>query len=78
MGKKPSKNAIGMAMPPWKGLSMPIYEFKCPKCEVTVEQAFNLYSDHTIWCQPCQVPMNKQFASPGVIFKGDGWAGKTN
>ena len=55
---------------------MPTYDFKCPECGITIEQSFTVYSNHSIWCSDCQVPMDKQFTSPGVIFKGDGWAGK--
>ena len=56
---------------------MPTYEFKCPKCLIVVEQEFSVYSNHTMWCSDCQMPMDKQFSSVGVIFKGDGWAGKS-
>ena len=55
---------------------MPTYEFKCPKCQIMVEKQFTVYSNHSIWCSDCQVLMEKQFSSPGIIFKGDGWAGK--
>lgn len=56
---------------------MPTYDFKCPECQVSIEQSFSVYSNATIWCSDCQIPMEKQFTSPGVIFKGDGWAGKS-
>lgn len=54
---------------------MPTYEFKCPKCLVTVEQEFSVYSNASMWCQPCQTQMEKQFTAPGIIFKGTGWGG---
>ena len=56
---------------------MPIYEFKCPECNNTVEQFFTVYSEPKINCGHCAVPMVKQFAATPTIFKGDGWAGKT-
>lgn len=56
---------------------MPTYEFKCPKCLITVEQQFSVYSNATMWCSDCKMPMDKQFASVNVIFKGDGWASKS-
>ena len=55
---------------------MPTYEFKCPKCSKQLEQTFSVYMNHTVWCDDCKMPMDKQFASVNVIFKGDGWAGK--
>ena len=55
---------------------MPTYEFKCPKCKKQLEQTFSVYMNHTVWCDVCKMPMDKQFASVNVIFKGDGWAGK--
>jgi putative FmdB family regulatory protein len=56
---------------------MPIYEFKCPQCNDTVEQFFTIYADPKINCGHCAVPMMKQFAATPAIFKGDGWVGKT-
>ena len=58
----------------WR-FQLPTYEFKCPKCQITIEQSFSVYSNHQIWCSDCQIPMEKQFTNPGVIFKGDGWGG---
>lgn len=55
---------------------MPTYEFKCPQCEITVDKSFDVYSNHSMFCEDCGVKMAKVFSSPGVIFKGDGWAGK--
>jgi putative FmdB family regulatory protein len=55
--------------------SMPIYTFKCEGCGITIEQSFDIYSEHTIWCEPCQQPMAKQFTAPAIHFKGKGWGG---
>jgi putative FmdB family regulatory protein len=55
---------------------MPTYEFKCPKCNEIEELITSVYSNHSVWCVDCEVAMEKQFSSPGIIFKGDGWAGK--
>ena len=52
---------------------MPTYEFKCPGCETTIEKYFHLYSEHSIWCKECEIPMKKQFAATPAIFKGEGW-----
>ena len=56
---------------------MPTYEFKCPLCEVTVGKSFAVYSNHSMFCEDCKVPMAKVFTAPGVIFKGEGWASKS-
>ena len=56
---------------------LPTYEFKCPQCEITVDKSFAVYSNHSMFCEDCGVKMAKVFSSPGVIFKGDGWAGKS-
>lgn len=52
---------------------MPAYDFRCPQCEKTVEKIFAIYTNSTEWCEECEVPMEKQFSAPGVIFKGTGW-----
>lgn len=52
---------------------MPVYVFKCENCQIEVEQTFSVYTNATIWCQPCQIPMSKQFTAPAVHFKGKGW-----
>ncbi len=56
---------------------MPTYEFKCPKCNEIEELVTSVYSNHSVWCVDCEVEMEKQFSTVGVIFKGDGWAGKS-
>jgi putative FmdB family regulatory protein len=53
---------------------MPIIDYKCPKCEVTmpifrkVDEAEILYG-----CSNCKVPMERVWAAPAVHFKGTGW-----
>ena len=56
---------------------MPTYEYKCPNCEITVDRSYAVYSNHTEFCEDCGVKMAKVFSPVGVIFKGDGWAGKS-
>ena len=56
---------------------MPTYEFKCPECGEIEELITSVYSNHSVWCVDCGVDMEKQFSNVGVIFKGDGWAGKS-
>jgi putative FmdB family regulatory protein len=56
---------------------MPTYEFKCPECGKTEELITSVYTNHSKFCDLCKIQMDKQFSSPGVIFKGEGWAGKT-
>ena len=56
---------------------MPTYEFKCPQCNEVEELKTSVYSNHTVFCNDCGVDMEKQFISPAIIFKGEGWASKS-
>lgn len=55
---------------------MPTFEFKCPKCFITLEQYFGQGDEPTMRCFDCQEEMIKQFTPPAIHFKGDGWGGK--
>lgn len=39
---------------------MPIYDYKCPKCDTTVEE-FVHNSEEAVTCQTCGQPMTRQF-----------------
>jgi len=57
----------------------PIYDFKCPRCGITIEQTRG-YDDDTPapTCGDCLMSLERVYSSaPGIIFKGDGWAGKS-
>lgn len=56
---------------------MPTYEFKCPECDLLIEQYFHIYTEAKINCGHCGCEMKKQFAATPAHFKGDGWASKS-
>lgn len=52
---------------------MPIYEFRCKKCNDQIE-VFQKSSDKPpTRCRKCGGRMEKQFSRTSVQFKGDGW-----
>ena len=55
------------------GGMMPTYDYRCEKCQITVEVMHSV-SEHGPKC--CEQPMNKVFSATPAIFKGDGWGGK--
>jgi len=77
MGKNASKNAIGTVTQPWKGSLMPIYEFKCDKCESVKDVALGFDKPKEVTCDNCGVLMWRIWTPTPTHFKGDGWAGKT-
>jgi len=55
---------------------MPTYEFRCPKCLITCEVIASVSEQSAPTCS-CGELMTKIFSAPGIVFKGDGWAGKS-
>jgi putative FmdB family regulatory protein len=55
---------------------MPIYDFKCDKCESVVEM--HMVHDSTIApiCNQCSGTMSKNWTPPAIIFRGGGWGGQ--
>ena len=52
---------------------MPIYEFRCKKCNDQIE-VFQKHSDKPpTRCRKCGGRMEKQFSRTSVQFKGEGW-----
>ena len=56
-----------------RDLFMPLYVFKCDKCEEKIE-VLQAFGDPEPDCQDCQVPMIKQVAFASFILQGSGWA----
>jgi len=56
---------------------MPQYEYRCPADQAMIE-LYQSFEDSSIPnCPQCGQQMNKQFNTPpGIVFRGDGWAGK--
>jgi putative FmdB family regulatory protein len=52
---------------------MPIYEFRCKKCNDQIEVFQKLSDKPPTRCRKCGGRMEKQFSRTSVQFKGDGW-----
>ena len=53
---------------------MPVYSYKCPKCEIIVEEDHKMDATPKVTeCAKCKVSLVKTFAFGGVNFKGDGF-----
>lgn len=61
----------------WKYL-MPTYEYSCKECG-TYGSVHRTYKedDGGMICPKCKVDMSRIFSAVGLVFKGDGWAGKS-
>ena len=57
---------------------MPTYEYSCNDCG-TYGSIHRTYKedDCGMNCPKCNVAMTRVFTVPEIMFKGDGWAGKT-
>lgn len=52
---------------------MPIYEFRCKKCNAQIE-VFQKFSDkQPTRCKKCGGRLEKMISAPAVQFKGEGW-----
>lgn len=56
----------------------PWYSFKCDTCEDTwaINNPINEELLAPI-CHNCNEPMIRMWETVGIVFKGDGWAGKS-
>ena len=52
---------------------MPIYEFRCKKCNAHIEVFQKLSDKPPTRCQKCGGRLEKQFSRSAVQFKGEGW-----
>ena len=52
---------------------MPIYEFRCQKCNEQIEVFQKLSDKPPTRCRKCGGRMEKQFSRTSVQFKGEGW-----
>lgn len=55
---------------------MPIYDFNCDHCDDTQEIKLPFDYAKDINCGNCGNKLVKVWPTPGVHFKGDGWASK--
>ena len=52
---------------------MPIYEFRCKKCNNQIEVFQKLSDKAPNRCQKCGGRLEKQFSRTAAHFKGEGW-----
>jgi putative FmdB family regulatory protein len=52
---------------------MPIYEFRCKKCNKQIEVFQKLSDKPPTRCQKCGGRLEKQFSRTAAHFKGEGW-----
>src|SRR3977135_3939194 len=52
---------------------MPIYEFRCKKCNDQIEVYQKLSDKPPTRCRKCGGRMEKKFSRTSVQFKGEGW-----
>jgi putative FmdB family regulatory protein len=55
-------------------IDMPNYNYKCPQCEIIIEQEHKMDANPAIRdCPECKVSLFKMFTFGGVTFNGDGF-----
>jgi putative FmdB family regulatory protein len=57
---------------------MPTYEYSCKECGTygSVNRTYK-EDDPGMDCPKCKIAMARVYSAPGLVFKGDGWAGKS-
>lgn len=52
---------------------MPIYEFRCKKCNAHLEVFQKLSDKQPSRCRKCGGRLEKLMSAPAIQFKGEGW-----
>ncbi len=52
---------------------MPIYEYRCKKCNTKIEVFQKLNDKPPTRCKKCGGRLEKMISSPAIQFKGEGW-----
>jgi putative FmdB family regulatory protein len=53
---------------------MPLYSYTCKTCEVTSAISRSIHDPEVIpACLKCDQPMQRQYSTPAVTFKGSGF-----
>jgi len=52
---------------------MPIYEYKCSKCQAQIEVVQKSSDQPPKKCGKCGGPLKKLASAPAIQFKGKGW-----
>ena len=55
---------------------MPVYDYKCNKCSITIEFKRGFGEDREPVC--CNETMSRQWSSPGVMFNAPGFYSTDN
>jgi putative FmdB family regulatory protein len=50
---------------------VPIYEYKCVTCQITMEIEKSIHEEHQPIC--CGMEMHRVWGTFGISFKGTGW-----
>jgi putative FmdB family regulatory protein len=52
---------------------MPLYEYKCDRCNNTFEVIQKFSDPPVTTCRVCGGPVHKLLSAPAIQFKGTGW-----
>ncbi len=52
---------------------MPIYEYKCRKCDKVFEEFQSIHDKPLKYCSVCKGRLQKLFSTIGISFKGSGF-----
>ncbi|HEY6968669.1 MAG TPA: FmdB family zinc ribbon protein [Candidatus Angelobacter sp.] len=52
---------------------MPLYEYRCKKCQHTFERIQKFSDPPVRKCPECGAPVEQLLSAPAVQFKGSGW-----
>lgn len=52
---------------------MPLYEYRCERCEQQVEVIQKFSDDPLETCQRCGGKLERLLSAPAIQFKGSGW-----
>jgi putative FmdB family regulatory protein len=52
---------------------MPIYEYRCPRCDLQFEEWQRGYEEKTLTCPQCGADSPRVVSGSAFILKGSGW-----
>jgi putative FmdB family regulatory protein len=55
------------------GLTVPLYEYQCTKCERRTEKIESVSGPHLKKCPHCGGKVEQTLTAPAIQFKGSGW-----
>src|SRR5713101_3461211 len=57
----------------WGGVTVPLYEYECVKCDRRTEKIENVNGPHLKKCPDCGGRVERMLTAPAIQFKGSGW-----